>query len=83
MSIAENGYRDILKDDKELLIFLRTLKQFDAEFCRVMNGKLDYTLKLEVHGAAGKLVHCRMTNDSFDRPVGTRPVGRMNQINTQ
>jgi len=74
---SENGYRDTLKNDKDLALFLTNLRKFDKQFDQHMFDNVDFTLKLEVHGAAGKLVHCRVQSDHFDRPLGTkRPPGR-------
>lgn len=73
------GYRQALKDDESLAMFLGVLKDFDSDFCRVMNEGRDFTLKLEVHGNAGKLLHCRVNNDNFSRPANAqRPAGRVN-----
>jgi hypothetical protein len=64
----ENGYREALKDDVSLALFLRRMGDFDRAFCKAMNEGLDYTLKIEVHGNSGRLIHCRVSDDSFDRP---------------
>ena len=68
----KNGYRDIIKDDKDLALFLGQLSKFDKRFCEHMMDGVDYTLKIEVHGAAGKLVHCRVMSDHFARPPGAK-----------
>jgi hypothetical protein len=61
-------YRDVLKDDESLRAFLGALRDFNEAFCKAMVDGVDYTLKLEIHGASGKLVHCRVNNDNFSRP---------------
>ena len=61
-------YRDILTDDKDLAIFLRNMGKFDRQFCEMMSEKLDFTLRFEVHGAGGRLAHCRVYADGFERP---------------
>jgi len=56
--------------DESLALFMANM----AEFNRVFNDRViagdDFTIKLEVHGAAGKLIHCRVNSDCFKRPAG-------------
>ena len=66
--MTENGYRDALRDDASLSVFLRSLKDFDKSFCDMMLEGKDFTLRLEVRGAAGKLIHSRVSRDYFDKP---------------
>ena len=68
ISGSNEGYRKVLSDDESLKIFLGAMARFDSAFCEVMNGGRDYTLRLEIHGNSGKLIHCRLSNDNFDRP---------------
>lgn len=67
-SNQETSYRDVLKDDESLAVFLRNMAEFDEAFCRKMAGGRDFTLKLEVRGNLGELIHCRVCEDHFDRP---------------
>lgn len=60
----------MLADEESLRVFLAAMTDFDAAFCKAMVDGVDYTLRLEVHGAAGKLVHCRVLDDGFRRPRG-------------
>lgn len=69
MSNKENGYREALKDDESLALFLRRMRDFDEAFCKNMNEGLDFTLKIEVHGNNRRLIHCRVYDDRFDRPT--------------
>ena len=68
---AENNYRDVLHDDESLATFLRAMRDFDAAFSKAMCDGADYTLKLEIHGASRRLIHCRVNLDSFNRPRGS------------
>lgn len=70
MSNAPVSYQTILKDEESLAKFLTTLSQFDRMFCDLMVGGGEYTLRLEVHGAKGELIHCRVLSDDFQRPRG-------------
>lgn len=68
-SHSKTRYREILHDDGDLAIFLRNMAKFDRQFCEMMTEKLDFTLRFEVHGAEGRLAHCRVYADGFDRPI--------------
>jgi len=61
-----------LGDDESLALFLKQMAKLDRRFCEVMADKVDYTLKLEIHGNAGKMIHCRVTCDEFARPKGSK-----------
>ena len=41
---------------------------FDRKFCDVMAGGEEFTIRLEVRGDKGKVVHCRVYNDEIGRP---------------
>jgi hypothetical protein len=66
--LNKSNYRDVLKDDESLAIFLRGMAKFDKDFCDAMVQKEDFTLKMEIHGNRGSLIHCRVTKDGFERP---------------
>lgn len=70
------GYKEILKTDENLALFLRKMQQFDQAFVTEMVGQSDFTLRLEVRGVGGQLTHVRCTCDAFDRPPGTKVPGR-------
>lgn len=61
---------EVIKDELSLRVFLRTLQKFDRMFCDSMISGEDFTLKLEVRGNKGELIHCRVVNDGFERPPG-------------
>jgi len=67
---SQPSYRQILKDDASLADFLNAMSDFDRAFCDSVASGADFTIKLEVHGNAGVLLHARMTSDSFRRPSG-------------
>jgi hypothetical protein len=67
---AENGYRDVLKDERSLAVFMRNMAKFDRFFCEAMTAGVDFTLRFEVRGNQGELIHCRVGNDAHDRPPG-------------
>ncbi len=75
-----DDYRKALKDDESLAIFLRQMTKFDHAFCEAMFDHVDFTLRLEVRGDQGKLLHTRVSNDGFERPHGVEKIieGRKN-----
>jgi len=63
-----DGYRKALQDDESLGTFLKALSRFDREFCNLMAEGTDFTIKLEIHGNNGELIHARVNSDGFERP---------------
>jgi len=63
-----NGYREAIQDDESLALFLRSMKKFDQRFCDAMASGEDFTLRMEVHGNKGVLIHVRVQDDGFERP---------------
>ncbi len=73
MSKQDDFYRNVFGEHEDsLAIFLRNMRKFDQHFCELMASNVDFTIRLEVHGNKGKLIHCRVQNDGFDRPEETK-----------
>ncbi len=70
MSNQLKSYRDVLTDDESLAGFLAAMSDFDRAFTDCMVSGADFTIKLEVHGANGRMIHARVSSDSFRRPTG-------------
>lgn len=68
----KSDYRSALKDDESLALFLRNMAKFDKSFCDLMAAGVEYTLRLEIHGNKGELIHVRVNHDGFDRPKGSQ-----------
>jgi len=69
MSKNVSTYQEVLRgDDASLVVFLRNMQKFETAFCEKMIEGSDFTLRLELRGALGKMVHCRVSVDHFDRP---------------
>jgi len=68
MSNSNNIQTAFGKDDESLAIFLRRVKKFNDYFCELMADGIDFTLRIEVHGNKGRMIHCRVYNDGFERP---------------
>lgn len=56
--------------NESLEVFTRQMQSFNQKFIDAMAGQVDFTLKLEVHGNKGCLIHARVQDDAFDRPSG-------------
>lgn len=62
-------YAPILGAGSEsLALFVEALAKFDSEFSESMLKGHDFTLKLEIHGNRGVLLHARTYLDNFRRP---------------
>ncbi len=69
MKNDKEGFREAFgSDDESLAIFLRNMAKFDKYFCDLMSSGIDFTLKMEIHGDKGRMIHCRVHNDGFERP---------------
>jgi len=56
-------------DEDSLAVYLYNMHKFDERFCEFMTDGSDFTLRLEVRGNKGDLIHCRVYNDAFQQPV--------------
>ena len=62
-----SNWEKLFKDDKDLARFLRNMQKFDHMFCDLMNNGNESTLRLEVKLAKGRLIHCRVGTDEWDK----------------
>lgn len=62
------GYKGAFKDDEDLVCFLRMASRFEQKVMDLMETSDDFTLRMEVRGNRFGLVHCRVSEDEFDRP---------------
>jgi hypothetical protein len=67
-STVQDGLSEILKDEKSLEEFIEAMKDFNQAFCDAMAGGVDFTIKLEVHGDQGIMLHARVLGDRWRRP---------------
>lgn len=68
MKAQQSNYREVIKDDESLMLFLSQLAKFDRVFCDFMAEGDDFTMSLEVRGNKGKVMHIRVRDDGFKRP---------------
>jgi hypothetical protein len=67
---STSNYRQILSNDEHLAIFMRAMKKFDRAFVDALAANEDFTLKLEVCGTKGRIVHACVNVLGFERPSG-------------
>ena len=63
-------YRQTIENDEALTLFMASVGEFDRAFCDSMASGEEFTIKLEVHGNRGELIHVRVQDDAFRRPCG-------------
>ena len=66
-----NSINDVLTDDS-LKLFLESMVEFDRAFVNRIAEGGHFTIKLEVHGNRGGLIHARVTNDATRKPSPPR-----------
>lgn len=76
---ATVGYRNIIKADDSLALFLRAMQKFDKFFTDAMISREDFTLRMEVRGDKGNILHVRVMTDGFERPKGVTSPFRKEQ----
>ena len=68
---------DALQGDQAAIsTYLRGMYKFDKYFCELMMDGTDFTLRMEVRGNKGELIHCRVNNDGFEQPSKKKPPSR-------
>jgi hypothetical protein len=70
--VADTDYRGVLNDDESLATFLRNMKRFDSEFVSSMASGQEFSIKLEIHGNSGRMIHCKVNTTVCDRPASTQ-----------
>ena len=65
-----DGFQDVVRDNESLALFLRKVAEFDEAFCKLMVKGCDFTLKLEVHGNKGEILHAKVNSGDIERPHG-------------
>lgn len=60
----------VLKDDESLKQFVAAMHDFNQMFCDAIADKVDFTIKLEVRGNLGELLHAKVDAGRWRRPKG-------------
>jgi len=68
-----NGFKEVFNDEVALATFMRSLRSFEDCLCRSLESQTDFTLKFEVRGNHGRMVHCRIDTLQYDRPDEKTP----------
>lgn len=67
-----NGFHEAIGHEESLEIFLRKMQEFDRAFCDAMASGTDFTIRLEVHGNRGEVLHVRLYKDDREQPRGAQ-----------
>ena len=59
---------DVVGDDESLMLVMESIQEFNDYFCKFMVNRADFTLRLEVHGNVGEILHCRAYIDVRKQP---------------
>jgi len=62
--------RALKHNDESLKEFLAALQDFNQMFCDAIADGIDFTIKLEVRGNVGEMLHARVYTDRWRRPNG-------------
>jgi hypothetical protein len=62
------NYKEVIKDNESLTIFVTKMSEFQQFFCDQMAAGSDFTIRIEIHGNKGEIIHCRTLLDGFQRP---------------
>ena len=75
MNAGNVQYNEFISDKEALAILMTDMATFDRRFCEAMMNNSDFTLSLEVHGAAGRLIHSKVEDKAWKRPSGSERGG--------
>jgi len=63
----KNKWEELFESDEDLVHFMRNMQKFDRLFCDALARGDEFTLRFEVKGDKGILVHCRVGTDEWDK----------------
>jgi hypothetical protein len=72
-----NGFHRAIEDNESLSLVLRKIAEFDSKFCELMAKGSEFTIRLEVRGNVGEIVHVRVNADDLSKPRGS--LGRIDK----
>ncbi len=67
-------YGKVIKNNESLKLFTDSLGEFNQSFCDRMAAGDDFTIKLEVRGCKGELLHSKAENLGIKRPHGVEKI---------
>lgn len=63
------GVAKVLRNES-LDEFLAAMREFNQAFVDALVSKVDFTIKLEVRGNCGEMIHAKIDDQSWRRPKG-------------
>ena len=57
-------------DKQTMAILLEGFGEFQSDLYRSLTKQIDFTVRLEIHGNKGEVLHCKAHKDNFYRPHG-------------
>lgn len=60
----------VIHNNESLELFLNKVKEFDRTFCEFMSKGADFTVRLEVRGNRGEVIHVRLYADDLEKVEG-------------
>jgi hypothetical protein len=66
---VNKSVQEILENES-LEVFLAAMRDFDQAFVDALSAGIDFTIKLEVRGDLGEMLHARLVGDRWRRPSG-------------
>lgn len=80
--MSETGVGALLPDES-LEQFLAAMRDFNQAFVDALVSGVDFTIKLEVRGNCGELLHAKIDDQSWRRPRGVEKRVEQRQKNFQ
>lgn len=66
--MVDGKVKEVLKDQDTVVAYTKAMQEFNQKFCDAMASCVDFTIKLEVHGNVGELIHVKVDSNSWRRP---------------
>lgn len=65
-----DDYKRLLQNDDSVEMLRESMGQFQRNLFEAITSHVDFTLRLEIHGNQGEVLHYRVHADAFRRPPG-------------
>lgn len=62
--------RQAIPDNESFINVMQDIRELNDLIVNSVAGGADFTLRLEIRGDCGQILHSRVTSDSFRRPHG-------------
>jgi len=71
-TIKTDKVKDVIEDDKHLLLFMKKNQEYIDLFCSLMFSGVDFTLRLEARGNKGEILHVQCNTNDREYPDGSQ-----------